>query len=183
MSGPFPDDPSLLAAAARARHEWRVEQEEAARDAYVVWRHTRSLDDVLRESMARGDRVEVRVHGHAWVGVIVDLAPDLVSLREQPGRPRVDIRRSAAVPLVVRVVEPAVTAGRAGGGEDGDFRGRLRAREDAGDPCRVHLVGEADPRVARVAPGDGMVVLVDAGGRESSCALAAVIAITSAPPG
>jgi hypothetical protein len=68
------------------------------------------------------------------------------------------------------------------GGEDGDFRGRLHAREDAGDPCRVYLASEAMPRVGRIAPGDSIVVLVDDDGTETVCALAAVVALETAPP-
>jgi hypothetical protein len=181
VSDAFADDPELRDAAARARHDWRVEQEETARDAYVAWRHTRTLDDVLRECMARGDRVEVHVHGHAFRGVIVDLAPDLVSLRDDEGRPRVDVRRSADVPLAVRLVARAVTHGRRGGGEDGDFRGRLHAREDGDDACCVYVVGEREPRRGRVAPGDGCVVITHDDGTETWCALAAVVAVTTAP--
>jgi hypothetical protein len=181
VSDSFADDPELRDAAARARHDWRVEQEETARDAYVAWRHTRTLDDVLRDCMARGDRVEVQVHGHAFRGVIVDVAHDLVSLREDPGRPPVDVRRAAGVPLAVRVVAHAVAPGRRGGGEDGDFRGRLHAREDGGETCCVYLVGDVEPRRGRVAPGEGCAVVRGDDGRDTWCALAAIVAITTAP--
>lgn len=177
---PFPDDPALRAAAARLRHEWRLDEEETARDAFAAWRHTRTLEQVLRESMARGDRVEVRVHGHELRGVIVDLAHDLLSLREAPGRPRVDLRHGADVPLAVRVLVPAVAQGRVGGGEDGDFRGRLLGREESEEPCRVYLVGEPEPLVGRIVVGDDVVDVIADDGTTWCVRQAAIVALTTA---
>ncbi len=177
----FGDDPDLREAAARARHDWRVEHEETARDAYVAWRHTRTLDAVLRESMSRGDTVELRVHGHAFRGIIVDLAGDLVSVREADGMPRVDVRRAPGAPLTLHVIARAVTHGRRGGGEDGDFSGRLHAREDGGERCSVFLAGAREPLEGRVAPGADCAVVTHDDGTETWCALGAIVAVTTAP--
>jgi hypothetical protein len=175
VGGAFGDDPDLRDAAAQARHEWRVEQDDAARDAYTLWRRTRSLDDGLREAMARGDRVEVSIAPHVFVGTIVAVADDLVAVRDRPGRPRVDVRRGTDVALVVRVIEAAADPGRpAGRDDDGGFVGRLRSRDAAAERCAV--------RLGRVGALDGAVVIVDDDGRETWCALGAVVAVTSAPP-
>jgi hypothetical protein len=179
-ASPFPDDPALRAAAARLRHEWRIDEEEANRDAYVAWRHTRTLEQVLRESMARGDRVEVRVQGHDMRGVIVDLAHDLVSLREAPGRPRMDIRLGADVAFAMRIVATAITEGRVGGGEDGDFRGRLMAREESEEPSRVYVVGERSAFVGRIVVGNDVVDVIGADGTTWCVGLAAIVAVSTA---
>ncbi len=183
---PFPDDPTLRAAAAGVRHDWRMEGEATARDAYAVWRHARTMHDALRECMARGDRVEVRMHGHRFEGVIVDLAADLVSVRDA-NRPRVDVHLGAlggtasGAPLLVRVLEPAYAPGRTGGGFDGDFRGRLHAREANDEPVRVFVAGERDPLLGRVTPARDALVVTSAEGGETWCALSAVVAIATAP--
>lgn len=173
------DDAELRAAAAHVRDEWRNEEETLARDAFVVWRHRRTLPDVLREHMARGDRIELRVHGHTFTGVVVALGADVISLRDER-RPRVDVRFGAAVPIEVTLLARAVDGGRSGPYPDGGFRGRLLAREADGQPCRVELVDRPDPVVATVAPGDGVVFLAALDGTTSTVTLDAVVAVSSA---
>ena len=102
------DAPSDVGAA--MREEWRVEQEEITRDAAEVWQHARTLLDVAREYMHRGDRVVVTAAGHRIPGDVDLAAQLLLGLLNEAGaviaaapKPQAMLRRVA--PTVDAMVE------------------------------------------------------------------------------
>jgi hypothetical protein len=62
------------------REEWRTEQEAVTHDAAEQWRHSRTLLDLARDHMHRGDLVAVTAAGHEAVGEIVEVARDRIAL-------------------------------------------------------------------------------------------------------
>ena len=87
--------------AAAVRAEWRADEEEWSRAALEHWEHGRSLADVARACMHRGDPVTVAFATVAWSGVIVGVGNDVARL-DVVAR-RVDVRLAADAPFVLRV--------------------------------------------------------------------------------
>src|SRR5437660_994034 len=109
------------------REEWRAEQEAVTRDAAEQWRHSRTLLDLAREHMHRGDRVAITAAGHRSVGVIIEVAADRIALLDEgsPGQAaRTDVHVLDAIPLAFSVVERARAGGRTGA-RTASFRARL----------------------------------------------------------
>ena len=119
--------PDLGGMASSLRAGWRDEEEGMARDALEAWTHQRTLVDVARELMHRGDAVAFLTTGTAFAGTIVEVGRDLVIVRGAPG----DVDIHLAVPPMVRVVERAKTGGTSGG-SGLSFRARLAEHEMAG---------------------------------------------------
>ncbi len=87
--------------AAAVRAEWRADEEEWSRAALEHWEHGRSLADVARDCMHRGDAVTVAIGSVAWSGVIAGVGTDVARL-DVPAGP-VDVRLAAEAPFVLRV--------------------------------------------------------------------------------
>ncbi len=127
--------PDLGGFAATLRVEWRDEEEELARAALEQWTHQRTLGDVARELMHRGDNVAVLSNGTAFSGRIIEVGRDVVVVATVLGK--VDIHLEA--PVMLRVVERAKSGGTRGGGVN-SFRARMAEREMDGDEVIVGTV-------------------------------------------
>ncbi len=121
MTDPL-DRAGLGDAGAAVRAEWRADEEEWTRAALEHWQHQRTLLDVVRECMHRGDTVAVRLPHATFTGRVCAVGDDLVAIDVLDGR--VDVRVDAHTPVVVRVVERA-RAGGTRGERVTTFRARL----------------------------------------------------------
>jgi len=71
------DDVDLPAAGA-LRAAWRAEEAEWSRAALERWEHDRTLADVLRDCMHRGDTVAVDVDAQVFAGAVASVGVDMV---------------------------------------------------------------------------------------------------------
>jgi hypothetical protein len=125
----LPSDPELAHAASSARAEWRREEEEYLRAAEEHWAHQRTMRDVVRELMHRGDTVAVTVGPTTRTGRVVTVGEDWFELAGPAGS--ADLRLEAP-DLVVRVLERAHDGGCRGDAGSRTFRARLLEHEMAG---------------------------------------------------
>ena len=130
----LPSDPELAHAASSARAEWRREEEEYLRAAEEHWAHQRSLRDVVRELMHRGDTIAITLGLTVLAGRVVAVGDDWFELDGPAGR--TDVRLDAS-DLVVRVLERAPGGGCRGDAGSRTFRARLLEHEMAGGPVVV----------------------------------------------
>ena len=139
-------------AAAVVRAEWRADEEEWTRAALERWRHDRSLLDVLRECMHRGDTITVCPGSVTFTGRVEAVGDDLLALAAPDGR--VDVQCHADAPLVVRIAERARTGGTRGDAVT-TFRARLLELEMAEGEVEIgtRAVGRRRPRTAHRRPG------------------------------
>jgi hypothetical protein len=126
------DEPEL-AAAHTVRAAWRADEEVWARAALVRWEHERTLVDVLRDCMHRGDTVAVGFASCTFTGVLAAVGHDVARIATPAGG--VDLRVDATMPAVVRVVRPARGGGARGDDTVSTFVARLRQLE--GTPVRL----------------------------------------------
>jgi len=132
--------PDLGAAAGSMREAWRVEEEEWSRAAAAQWAHGRTLVDIARELMHRGDTVAVTAGGATFTGEVTDVGLDVLRLRTAAGP--VDVQLGAVTtgsgehrhvrlpaPVVLRVIARARSGGRRAGGGPETFRARLLEHE------------------------------------------------------
>ncbi|HEX5614344.1 MAG TPA: hypothetical protein VFZ83_04255 [Acidimicrobiia bacterium] len=151
-------DPSdELALRASLRAEWRAEQEALIDDAAEEWRHQRTLAEVARECMHRGDRVRVVVRGHQLHGEVLEVGHDLLSLRTATGR--VDVHLDASVPVLVQP-ERAKSGGARDVAGAGSFRSALLARETNG-PVVLGTTIADDALEGRLVVGHDHVCVID----------------------
>lgn len=122
----LPNDPELTVAASALREEWRLEEEEYTRAAEQHWAHSRTLRDVVRELMHRGDVIAIEVGHTTFSGTIVAVGDDYLQLLTPTGP--VDVRLDG-VPLVVRVIERAQAGGCRAEPGSRSFRARLLEHE------------------------------------------------------
>src|SRR5882672_11972194 len=116
--------------AAAIRSEIRLEAEEAEREAAVSAAMRRDVADVARELMAHGDTVAIDAGERVFVGQIMAVGSDVVSIDRGPGR--VDVHLKALQRL--RVVKRARSGGRRGArGGAASLRARL---------LELHVSGE-----------------------------------------
>ena len=157
-------EPELdLATAAALRAEWRAEEAEWSRAARERWEHGRSLVDVLRDCMHRGDTVAVEVGPLTFTGTVRSVGDDVVRIETPEGS--VDVRVAPDTPAVVRIV----TSARAGGGR-GDasvptFLARLRQLERS--RVRLGLRGPRESIEGEVLVARDHVSVVDGDGRRA----------------
>jgi len=121
-------DGSDLGAAAAARAEWRAEEESWIRAAHERWEHGRSLVDVVRDCMHRGDRVTFVLSSTTVAGAVVAVGTDVARVATVEGA--VDVAISSASPVVVRVA-PGRNPGTRGDGTVTTFAARLRELDGA----------------------------------------------------
>ncbi len=129
----------------RSRFNDRAFQREIEEAAEQLERNTRSLPDVFTEYMERGDEVEVAIGSRRWMGFVVGVGADVVTLEAEGAR--VDVALRAV--YVARLV----SAGAVGGGEsDGDhcasFIARLRELAGASADAIVELGGDGLPTIS-----------------------------------
>lgn len=178
--GPAEDDlpPDLGAVGGAMRAEWRAEQEAATSDAAEQWRHSRTLLDLAREHMHRGDRVAITVAGHRAVGTIIEVASDRIALLDgSDDERRTDVHVIDAVPLAFSVVERARAGGRSGA-RTASFRARLLELEAAGATVVVATALAPEPFTGTLSVGTDHIVLTTATSDETVIALAAVASVS-----
>jgi hypothetical protein len=145
-------DPELddIATAAALRAEWQAEEAEWSRAASDRWEHERSLVDVLRDCMHRGDTVALDVGEQRFTGLLTSVGTDVVRVAGPDGA--VDVRIAAAVPVVARVVAHARQGGGRGDASVSTFVARLRQLERTRvrvGVCARHEPIEGELRVGR----------------------------------
>jgi hypothetical protein len=104
----FAGDPDLGLSAGALREQWRLEEEEYARAAEQQWAHDRTLLDVARELMHRGDTVAIEMADTMFTGIVVAVGGDYLQLLTSGGPVDVCI---GGTPLVLRVLERASAGG------------------------------------------------------------------------
>ncbi len=176
MNSSFGSRPALgpiAAAAASARHDWREEQEALTADAVEQFHHGRDLRGLLQECMRNGDRVAVASGSHRAVGLIVELADDLIAVRNV-GSGRLDFQLQPGQPFEVIVQERAI--GQPGGDEiaSGSFRARLLHREASDVESTVGSLLRAEPLDGKLVVGADHVRVVGRGGGETILPLSTV---------
>jgi hypothetical protein len=117
-------DAADFAAASEVRAGWRADEEAWARAAFEHWQHQRSLADVARECMHRGDTVRLSFAGVTFTGAIVGVGTDIMCVATVAPA-RVDVALGRDAPFVLQVV-PARGGGGRGDGTVTTFRARLR---------------------------------------------------------
>jgi len=145
------------------REEWRAEQEEITRDAAEVWQHARTLLDVAREYMHRGDQVVVTAAAHRASGVIIEVARDRIAVFDTVSETRVDVQIVDSVPLMLHVIERARAGGRSGARAE-SFRARLLELEASGEPVAIATTHTADRIIGTIAVGVDVIVVTTAVG-------------------
>ncbi|MDP8977479.1 MAG: hypothetical protein M3N17_02665 [Actinomycetota bacterium] len=144
----------------RMRAELRAEAEEYERLAALDLLRGRTLADVARELVGRGDIVAVTAGGRTFVGPVVHAAGDLACVRAAGEDVDVNLPATAAV----RVVERRRSGGSPGAGPD-SFKARLFEHERAGVPAEVGWAGERLLGVVRAVAVDHVVMDDDDGQR------------------
>jgi hypothetical protein len=132
--------------AAAIRSEIRLEAEEAEREAAVSAAMRRDLSDVARELMAHGDTVAVDVGQRIFVGPIVAVGSDVVTL--EAGSWRVDVNLKALQRM--RVVKRARSGGRRGPHGAASFRARLLELQLSGEAIEAGTTACDEPVVGPV---------------------------------
>lgn len=134
--------------AAAIRSEIRLEAEQAEREAAVSAAMRRDLSDVARELMAHGDTVALDVGERIFVGRIIGVGTDLVTL--DAGSWRVDVNLKTLVRL--RVVNRARSGGLRGSkGSSPSLRARLLELQLSREPVEAGMTGSEEPAMGPVA--------------------------------
>jgi hypothetical protein len=172
--------PDLGATGAAMREEWRTEQEALTGDAAEHWRHSRTLLDLARDLMHRGDRVAITVAGHRAMGVVVEVASDRIAVldaRADRASPRTDVHVVDSVPLTFRVIERARSGGRSGA-PAASFRARLLELEAAGEPVVITTAMDAVSFKGTLNVCADLLVIATASGIETAISLATVASVS-----
>lgn len=177
MTDPL-DRAGLADAAAAVRAEWRAEEEEWARAALEHWQHQRTLLDVVRECMHRGDTVALRLLHTTFSGRVCGVGSDIVALDAPDGR--VDVRVDAHAPLVVQVLERARAGGTRGEGVT-TMRARLFELEIDERAVEVGAHGVGEIMRGRLQVGSDHVIVRGPEGLDTVIALAAVAWVRRIP--
>ncbi len=149
-------DAGLRARAAELRAEWRAEEEEWSRAALESFEHSRTLLDVLRALMHRGDGVLLGTGPDALRGVVVHVGDDWCLL-DTPGR-AVGVPVGRVAP-VVRVVDRSRRGGTTGvRTAPTTWRALLFEHEMGRDPCVVAVAG-GERLVGRLRVGADHVIV------------------------
>lgn len=121
------DDRELRAHSAALRAEWRDEEEAWTRAAFEHWEHGRTLVDIARECMHRGDTVTLTTAHVALRGAIRAVGPETLRLLDDDGV--VDVQLADDSPFVLRVVARARSGGSRCIDDACAFRARLLEHE------------------------------------------------------
>lgn len=128
-------DPELAERAAAVRADWQAEEAGWTRNALTTWHHGRTLADVLRDCMHRGDTVAVHALGVVLTGELVGVGVDVARLETAGGR--FDIRVGADASVAVRVVSHAEAGGTRGDAGVTTLRHRLLEHEAVGTRVEI----------------------------------------------
>ena len=178
MTDPL-DRAHLGNAAAEVRAEWRADEEEWTRAAVERWQHQRTLLDVIRECMLRGDTIALRLGHITFTGLVQAIGDDLVALDARDGR--VDVRVDEHTPLVMRVHERARAGGTRGGAVT-TFRARLLELEMDGLDVEIGAGAAGGVVGGQITVGrDHVIVHQRRGGRDGDRARRGGLGATGAP--
>jgi len=144
-------------AAGAVRAEWRADEEEWSRAALEHWEHGRSLADVARDCLHRGDPVTVAFPSIAWSGVVVGVGHDVARIDAVAGP--VDVRLAADAPFVLRVRAGSTPPARHGAAVT-TFIARLREL----DGTEVNIGTSGAVLEGRLRVGRDQLRLTDADG-------------------
>jgi hypothetical protein len=160
-------------AASVVRAEWRADEEEWTRAGLERWRHERSLLDLLRECMHRGDTIALSLSlgTFTFTGCVIAVGVDLVTLNLADGP--VDVCCNPEAPLVVRVTERARSGGTRGDAVT-TFRARLLELEMSERDVAVGVRATTDVVRGKLVVGRDHVIVHDRDGIETVVGLAAV---------
>jgi hypothetical protein len=137
MRDELPLDDDLRARAAELRREWRADEEEWSLAALEHFHHGRSLVDVLRAVMHRGDVVLLGVGVGTCRGLLSHVGEDWCRLAAAGGVVELPVTTTAPV---VRVVERSPRGGCGGDPvAPATWRARLLELEVARTGCAVEL--------------------------------------------
>jgi hypothetical protein len=134
-------DDADLAAAGAWRAEWRADEAHWSRAALERWEHDRTLVDVLRDCMHRGDVVALTFATVTFTGVVTSVGDDLARIAMPDGA--VDVHVTTHLPAVLRVVTPARRGGGRGDTTVTTFAARLRQLEGTRLRLGVGMCDEA----------------------------------------
>lgn len=170
------DDELARALRARRRDMVRADAEEDEALAALAHLRARTLDDLAREAVNRGDELSVRAGTRVWQGTAIDAGASWLCVHN--GAQTIDIRLEAITLLtVVRTV-------RDGGGPLGtgarSWRARMAERELTGEVVEVGLV-DGQSLGGRLVAAAGDHLLIDARTGRSVAPTAAIAWVRSAP--
>jgi len=150
-----------------ARAEWRAEESRWSRAALERWEHTRTLVDVVRDAMHRGDQVAFEFPSTVWSGDVSGVGSNVVRLAT--ARVVVDVRVDGSVPFVLRV-RSASDDGRRGDASVSTFAARLRELE--GTQVSIGVLAGSLEGTLRI--GHDQVQLIDDDGARTYVATGSV---------
>jgi hypothetical protein len=166
-------------AAAAVRAEWRADEDEWSRAALEHWQHQRTLLDVVRECMHRGDTIALRLPHVTFTGRVRAVGDDIVAI-DVLGQSRVDVRVDAYTPIVVRVLERARAGGTRGDAVT-TFRARLLELEMDEHDVELGANGGDEIVCGRLQVGHDHVIGHERDGTSAVIALAAVAWVRPVP--
>ncbi len=156
-----PDHADLRARAAAVQREWRADEEEWSRAALEHFRHRRTIVDVLRDAMHRGDIVVIGDDPGAPRGAVRHVGDDWCRVDAIGGVTEVPLPGRAAF---VRVVERSPHGGTTGDADaPATWRARLLEFEESGESYGVQLANGETLR-GHLRVGADHVVVVEAVG-------------------
>lgn len=156
-----PEHADLRARAAEVRRQWQCDEEEWSRAALEHFRHRRTLVDVLRDAMHRGDVVVLGDDPNAPRGVLLHVGDDWCRVDATGGVVELPLHATAPV---VRVTERRRRGGRTRDpGVAAHWRARLLELEIAAEVCALEIVRGETLRGRVLVGGDHLVVTGDAG--------------------
>ncbi|MFI5046346.1 MAG: hypothetical protein ACHQIG_04730 [Acidimicrobiia bacterium] len=135
------DTAGLGTAAAAVRADWQADEEHWTAAALEQWRHGRTLTDVARDHLHRGDTISLLWAGCsiAVTGRVLGVSDDALAVETSGSR--VDVHLAPSTAIAWRVVERAERGGCRGLAL-GTFRARLLELEAGDDPVDVALDGD-----------------------------------------
>ncbi|HEX5588267.1 MAG TPA: hypothetical protein VFZ17_13225 [Acidimicrobiia bacterium] len=153
-------DGTLARVGAAARAEWRADEEEWSAAALEQWRHGRTLVDVAREHLHRGDVIAIDLlsPSPSLQGAVIGVATDLIAVDAFTGR--VDVHVAHDAPIAWRIVERVADGGTRGLDLDG-FRARLLELEAAATRVEVGVATSDAPQRGLLTVGRDHVGLED----------------------
>ena len=171
-------DADLGATAGSMREAWRTDEEEWSRAAAAQWAHGRSLVDIARELMHRGDTMAVTAGDATFTGQVTDVGIDLLRVRTATGPVDVQLaavttgggeRRSLRLPapVVLRVLTRARAGGRSASGWVTTFRARLLEYEADAVAVVLGSVLLGDELAGTLTVGHDQVRICDRDGGET----------------
>ena len=161
------NDPELTTAGAAMRAEWRTDEEEWTRAAFERWQHGRTVLDVARASMHRGDTVGMILPGWRVEGVVTSVGEDILQVTTAAGDGGITVHVDADVPLALRVVRRATSGGVRGDRELVTLRALVFALEAAGTVVQVGTAATPDALTGTLSVGRDQIAVRDRDGIET----------------